>query len=75
MKFFKQIWSTISDQSWDADAAKVSGFFMVILGLTILVVCTIKWDFSTPAQVALALVGAGGGLLGWRAQTDKPVGN
>ena len=72
MQFLRQLISPITDRDWDLDGAKLVGVLIVALGFVVLTVCLIRWDFD-PGPFGLSLCGFGGGLLGWRAHTDRPV--
>jgi hypothetical protein len=75
-KIGKQLWSLVTDPKWDLDAKKVAGLFCVCLGGTILVTCTVKWDFGAPATYGSAILAMGLGLLGWSGHTtDKTDGS
>jgi hypothetical protein len=69
---FKQLWAIPTDSKWDADAQKIAGLLIVIVGITIEITCCVKWDFSSKApDIGIALITIGGALLGWRGHTDK----
>lgn len=73
-KVWKQIIAPFTDKDWDLDGQKLVGWGIVALGVTIIIQCMVKWDFSGNApNYALVLIGFGGGMIGWRSHTDQGV--